>query len=74
LVTSPGQWAKPGAYPSWEWLNDPGLTQKYWTRLIRLARKKRSSLFCFFVSDDENSFITLASGTAAAAEGQGSVE
>jgi hypothetical protein len=39
-----------------------GLTRKYWTKLERLNRDKRSSLLQKFVTYFHKSFITLAAG------------
>ncbi len=47
----PGQ-----GHDTWKTLKGSGLTRKYQTGLESLSRDKRTSLFGFFVSDNEKSF------------------
>jgi len=36
-----------------------GLTCKYWTTLARLAKDKRSGIFCMIICDEEKEFTTV---------------
>ncbi len=50
----PGQ-----GHDTWKTLKGSGLTRKYQTGLESLSRGKLTSLFGFFVSDKEKSFIRV---------------
>ncbi len=52
----------PGAYPKGEQLKGSSFNYKDLIRMERLARDKRSSLFCLFVNDEEIFLITLTEG------------